>query len=282
MRVAVICFCLFGIAAALPVKVSVSGSSEEKLLYNKHEDAVATWVRPDPSEEQNLLAPQNVVSSEETDDFSQETLPSNFEKRHDHEDNDDDDDDDDGDHTENKDSLDSDESDSDSHHSDESEESVTATLQTDAFTPLVPTVDTPAARGDSLAYGLRARKLYLSDEQYSDATDEDLPSHVFSVPSDQDSNGKTSHESSQLDELSAETYRHGQSKEPKQDSHDSTEQSDEMYIKEKPSKASWEAQSPEFHSQEDKLALGTESKKDENSLKFRVSHELESSSSEVN
>ncbi|NP_001268570.1 osteopontin isoform X1 [Mesocricetus auratus] len=305
MRFAVICFCLFGIASSLPVKVADSGSSEEKLHYSKHTDAVATWLEPDPSQKQNLLAPQNVVSSEETDDLKQETLPSNSNESHDHMD-DDNDDDDDGDHANSQDSVDSNESDDDdhpdddhpddSHHSDESDESVTATTQTEVFTPAVPTVEIPDGRGDSLAYGLRAksRKFHISDDQYPDTTDEDLSSHMKSKelvdtlkvipvayrlnePSDQDSTGKTSHESSQLDEPSVETHSHEQSQEHKQKaSHESTELSDVIDSQES-SKASQEHQS-----HEDKLVPDFKSKEDTNHLKIRISHEIESSSSEVN
>ncbi|XP_031198065.1 osteopontin [Mastomys coucha] len=300
MRLAVICFCLLGIASSLPVKVADSGSSEEKMLYSKHPDAVATWLKPDPSQKQNLLAPQNAVSSEEKDDFKQETLPSNSNESHDHMD-DDDDDDDDGDHADSEDSVDSDESD-ESHHSDESDETFTASTQADTFTPIVPTVDVPDGRGDSLAYGLRSksRSFQVSDEQYPDATEEDLTSQVkskesgealkvfpvaqhLSVPSDQDSNGKTSHESSQLDEPSLETHSLEQSREYKQKaSHESTEQSSDAVDSQASYKASLEHQSHEFYSREDKLILDPKSKEDDRYLKFRFSHELESSSSEVN
>ncbi|XP_052591536.1 osteopontin isoform X2 [Peromyscus californicus insignis] len=262
MRFAVVCFCLFGIAFSLPVKVADSGSSEKKL---------------------------NVVSSEETDALKQDTLPSNSNESHDH--MDDDDDDDDRDHADSQDSVDSDESDEDdhpddSHHSDESDESFDVTTQTEVFTPVVPTVDIPDGRGDSLAYGLqsKSRKFHISDDQYPDATDEDFTSHMKSkelddalkvipvahrlnVPS-----GKTSHESSQLDEPSVETHSHEQSQEDKQKaSHESTELSDVIDSKES-SKAS----------QEDKLVPVSKSKEDTNNLKIYVSHEIESSSSEVN
>ncbi|KAH0510592.1 Osteopontin [Microtus ochrogaster] len=277
MRFAVICFCLIGIASSFPVKVTDSGSSEENL---------------------------NTMSSEETDDLKQETLPSNSNESQDH--TDDDDDDDDGDHADSQDSVDSDESDDDdqpddSHHSDESDESVTATTQTEIFTPVVPTVEIPDGRGDSLAYGLqsKSRKIHIPSDQFSDEIGEDLTSHLkskefddvlkvipvvhrLSAPSDQDSTGKTSHESSQLDEPSVETQSHEQSQEDKlKASHESTELSDGIDSKES-SRASQAHASHEFHSHEDKLVPGSKSKEDANSLKFHISHEIESSSSEVN
>uniref|UniRef100_A0A8C6W3P5 Secreted phosphoprotein 1 n=1 Tax=Nannospalax galili TaxID=1026970 RepID=A0A8C6W3P5_NANGA len=280
MKIAVICFCLFGIASSLPVSTRKFFKIH---LHSKHPDAVATWLKPDPSQKQNLLAPQNAVSSEETDDFKQETLPSNSNESHDHMD---DDDDDDRDHVDSQDSVDSDDTD-DSHHSDESDELFTDTPtdipQTEVFTPVVPTVYTVDARGDSLAYGLRSksRKIHISDIQYPDATHEDLTSHMESkdlddllkavpvaqslnVPSDWDS-----HESSQLDEPSVESH-----------SHDS-EHADVIDNREN-SKASQESHSHEFHSHEDKLVLDPKSKEDDKYLKFRISHELDSASSEVN
>lgn len=301
MRFAVICVCLIGIASSFPVKVTDSGSSEEKPLYSKHTDVVAAWLEPDPSQKQNLLAPQNTlsVSSEETDDLKQETLPSNSNESQDH--TDDDDDDDDGDHADSQDAVDSDESDDDdhpddSHHSDESDETFTATTQTEIFTPVVPTVEIPDGRGDSLAYGLqsKSRKIHIPSDQFSDEIGEDLTSHMkskelddvlkvipvvhrLSMPSDQDSTGKTSHESSQLDEPSAE-----QSQEDKQKvGLESTELSDGIDSKES-SRASQAHQSHEFHSHEDKLVPDSKIKEDADSLKFRISHEIESSSSEVN
>lgn len=306
MRFAVICVCLIGIASSFPVKVTDSGSSEEKPLYSKQTDAVAAWLEPDPSQKQNLLAPQNTlsVSSEETDDLKQETLPSNSNESQDH--TDDDDDDDDGDHTDSQDAVDSDESDDDdhpddSHHSDESDETFTATTQTEIFTPVVPTVEIPDGRGDSLAYGLlsKSRKIHIPSDQFSDEIGEDLTSHMkskelddvlkvipvvhrLSMPSDQDSTGKTSHESSQLDEPSAETQSQEQSQEDKQKAgHESTELSDGIDSKES-SRASQAHQSHEFHSHEDKLVPDSKIKEDADSLKFRISHEIESSSSEIN
>ncbi|XP_044536855.1 osteopontin [Gracilinanus agilis] len=270
MRTAVICFCLLGIVSALPVKHQInSGSSEEKLLYNKHPNLVATWLNADPSQKQTLLATQNSVSSEESTEDLQQTLPSNSNESPD--DTDDVDDDDDDGHK----STDSDDS-------DESDEVVTDfptdIPTTSSFLPDGPTRGDNSGRGDSVAYGLRSKlgAHDISSVETHEVTEEDLTSQMESYESEKahkafplsqnlpkvsawGSNGKESNEASHPDEYSVETYSHEQFKSyqleesnpdsEQGDSHDSQENDkvSQEFRKQEVNKLSQESQSQESH-----------------------------------
>ncbi|XP_072478449.1 osteopontin [Notamacropus eugenii] len=306
MRTAVICFCLLGIVSAFPVKQQInSGSSEEKPLYNKHPDFVATWLSADPSQKETLLATQNSVSSEESTEDLQETLPRNSDESPDDIDDDDNEDGDEG-HQ----SIDSDDS-------DESDEVVTD-FPTD--TPATPSfvTDGPTrgdgGRGDSVAYGLKSKlgALHRSSEQVHDVTEEDLTSQIESYESKKalkvypvsqnfpKASAWNSNEASHPDEYSVETQSHEQLKsyqlerinydsQQQGDSHGSQENykvSQEFHSREADResqefhKRQLNKRSQESHSQEF-LVNDQESAENTKHLKLHSSHEVDSASSEV-
>ncbi|XP_004681475.1 PREDICTED: osteopontin [Condylura cristata] len=252
MRIAVICFCLLGIVSALPVKQGDSGSSEKEQSL------------PSVSDESN-----------DVDDV------------------------DDGDNTESRDSTDSDDDDhsddsDESHHSDESDEmatdSPTDLPATVDYTPVVFTRDTYDGRGDSVAYGLKSKsiKFYSAEDQYPDATKEDLASQMESremrngpkatlvalnlqSTSDVDSQGEDSFEKRD-DSLENNGFEHSQEYKLKANDESSQKTPESSHL----------SHSQEFHNQEEKLDLDPKSVEEDTHLKFRVSHELDSTSSEVN
>ncbi|XP_006931039.2 osteopontin isoform X2 [Felis catus] len=272
MRIAVICFCLLGIAYAIPIKQTDSGSSEEK---------------------------QNAVLSEETDDFKQKTLASKSNESHDVDDEDDEDD------VDSQDSVDSHDTDDDSNQSDESDELVTDfptdVPATQFFTPAVPTRDSYDGRGDSVAYGLRSKskKSHRYEDQYPDSTEEDftslvksqsmeddfnavLLSHTVRRSPDRDSHVKDSQETSQVDDHSMEAKSRKHSKEYKLKASDENNKHSHEIGSQESSEVSSELVGQTVQSNEKELVQHPESEEQDKHLKFRVSHELDSASSEVN
>ena len=108
--------------------------------------------------------------------------------------------------------------------------------------------------------------------QSPDATEEDFSSHVESEEM-HDAPKKTS----QLNDHSKETNSSELSKELKPKAKDDSNKHSDVIESQENSKVS-----QEFHSLEDKLDLDHKSEEEDKHLKIRISHELDSTSSEVN
>ncbi|KAF0880178.1 OSTP protein, partial [Crocuta crocuta] len=135
--------------------------------------------------------------------------------------------------------------------------------------------------------------------QYPDSTEEDftslvksqsmeddfnavLLSHTVRRSLDGDSHGKDSQETSQVDDHSMETKSRKHSKEYKLKASDENNTHSQEIGSQESQDVSSELVSQTVQSHEKELVQDSESAEEDKQLKFRISHELESKSSEFN